>query len=182
MPNRRFCRLSLLAATLSAVVAVAALLPGGAAFAAETPEVHRDPFPPQKTGAVHTLRIIPETCAYLQGSFTADPAKPYRFGAAHTSPRCQARARLVDPAKAAPSAAHGWILNDVLRVPNADCPAQQAVVRVWRKPAAGAPLRPDAQGRPRIYLEDAKRQAQAGQLDALPQYAAVLTVEGKSCR
>ncbi len=36
------------------------------------------------------------------------------------------------------------ILNDVLRVPNADCPAQQAVVRVWRKPAAGAPLRPDA--------------------------------------
>lgn len=179
MPNRRFRRPSPRVALLTTTFA--ALLPGAAAFAAETPEVHRDPFPPQKTGVVHTLRIIPETCAYLQGSFTADPAKPYRFGAARTSPRCQARARLVDPAKAAPSAAHGWILNDVLRVANADCPAQQAVVRVWRKPATGAPLRPDAQGRPRIYLEDAKRQAEAGKLDALPQYAAVLTVEGRGC-
>lgn len=177
MPNRRFRRLP-----SPIAIPVLALALGPAALAAEAPEVHRDPFPPQKTGAVHTLRIIPETCAYLQGSFTADPAKPYRFGAARTSPRCQARARLVDPAKAMPSAGRGWILNDVLRVPNADCPGQQAVVRVWRKPADAAPLRPDAQGRPRIYLDDAKRRAEAGQLDALPQYAAVLTVEGAPCR
>lgn len=160
----------------------AALLAGQAARAAESPEVQRDPFPPQKTGVVHTLRIIPETCAYLQGSFTADPARPYRFGAARTAARCQPRARLVDPAKASPSAAAGWILNDVLRVANADCPAQQVVVRVWRKPTAAAPLRPDAQGHPRIYLDDAKRQAAAGRLNALPQYSAVLTVEGAGCR
>ena len=99
MPNRRSRRSSPRAAMLSVALAGTALLSGGAAFAAETPEVHRDPFPPQKTGAVHTLRIIPETCAYLQGSFTADPAKPDRFGAARTSPRCQAR----EPVKMAPS-------------------------------------------------------------------------------
>lgn len=152
------------------------------AFAnAQAPEVKRDPFPAQAVGQVHTLRIIPETCAYLQGRFVADPAKPYLLGAARTSQRCQPRARLVDPAKAAPSAAGGWILNDELRVPNAACPQQVAVVRIWRKPAASAPLQPDAQGRPRIYLEDAKRRAAAGRLNALPQFAAVLRVEGGGC-
>jgi len=171
MPYRRCSRLSLLPL----------LLFGATVLAAETPEVQRGPFPAQKTGAVHTLRVIPEACAYLQGSFTTDPAKPYRFGAARTSSRCQARARLVDPAKAAPSAERGWILNDVLRVANADCPAEQAVVRVWRKPADTLPLRPDAQGRSRIYLDDSRRQAEAGKLNALPQYAAVLTIEGRRC-
>ena len=180
MPNRRSRRLSPLAVTLSAALAGTALLSGGAAFAAETPEVHRDPFPPQKTGAVHTLQIIPETCAYLQGSFTADPATPYRYGAARTGKRCQPRARLVDPAKAQPSAGAGWILNDLIRIPNAACPAQVAAIRVWRKPANNA-AQLDGEGRPRIYLEDAKRQAAAGKIAPLPQYAAVLTMEGRAC-
>ena len=145
------------------------------------PEIRREAFPAQKPGQVHTIRIIPETCAYLQGSFTADPATPYRYGAARTGKRCQPRARLVDPAKAKPSTESGWILNDLIRIPNAACPAQQAVIRVWRKPANNAPPPPDAQGRPRIYLEDAKRQAAAGKIAPLTEYAAVLTMEG-SCR
>ena len=174
-PPRRFVRPLPMAMPL----ALALLWP--AWLAAQAPEVKRDPFPAQAVGQVHTLRIIPETCAYLQGRFVADPAKPYLLGAARTAPRCQPRARLVDPAKAAPSTAGGWILNDELRVPNATCPKQVAVVRIWRKPAASAPLRPDAQGRPRIYLEDAKQQAAAGRLNALPQFAAVLTVEGGGC-
>ena len=145
------------------------------------PEVKRDPFPAQAVGQVHTLRIIPETCAYLRGRFVADPAKPYLLGAARTAPRCQPRARLVDPAKAMPAAERGWILNDELRVPNAACPKQVAVIRIWRKPADAAPLRPDAQGRPRIYLDDAKKQAEAGRLNALPQFAAVLAMEGAGC-
>ncbi len=145
------------------------------------PEIQREPFPAQTPGKVHTIRIIPETCAYLQGSFAADAATPYRYGAASTGKRCQPRARLVDPLKAKPSADSGWILNDLIRIPNAACPAQQAVIRVWRKPANNTPPPADAQGRPRIYLEDAKRQAAAGKIAPLAQYAAVLTMEG-NCR
>lgn len=148
---------------------------------AQAPEIRREPFPPQATGSVHTIRIIPETCRYLQGGFVADTARPYRFGAARTSKRCQARARLVDPAQAQPSAATGWILNDLIRIPSAGCPALQAVIHVWRKPANNVPPPADAQGRPRIYLEDAKRQAEAGRIAPLAQYAAVLTMEGRGC-
>ena len=156
------------------------------------PEIQRESFPAQVPGKVHTIRIIPEVCAYLQGSFSAQPsagtaanaaadrAAPYRYGAARTGKRCQPRARLVDPGKANPSVEAGWILNDLIRIPNAACPAQQAVIRVWRKPANNAPQL-DAEGRPRIYLEDAKRQAAAGKIAPLPQYAAVLAMEGRSC-
>lgn len=142
------------------------------------PEIRREPFPAQTPGQVHTIRIIPETCAYLQGSFAVDAATPYRYGAASTGKRCQPRARLVDPVKAKPSAENGWILNDLIRIPNAACPAQQAVIRVWRKPANNVPPPADAQGRPRIYLEDAKRQAAAGKIAPLAQYTAVLAMEG----
>jgi len=152
-----------------------------AAAAGPQPEIQREPFPAQTPGNVHTIRIIPETCAFLQGSFAADAATPYRYGAASTGKRCQPRARLVDPLKAKPSADSGWILNDLIRIPNAACPAQQAVIRVWRKPANNTPPPADAQGRPRIYLEDAKRQAAAGKIAPLAQYAAVLTMEG-DCR
>jgi hypothetical protein len=144
------------------------------------PEIKREAYPAQTPGALHTIRIIPEVCAYLQGSFTADAATPYRYGAARTGKRCQARAQLVDPAKANPSTQAGWILNDLIRIPNAACTAQQAVVRIWRKPANNAPQL-DGEGRPRIYLQDAKRQAAAGKIAPLPQYAAVLTMEGRSC-
>lgn len=156
----------------------------GVHAAGPQPEIKREPFPAQAPGKVHTIRIIPEVCAYLQGSFAADsiadPATPYRYGAARTAKRCQPRARLVDPAKTKPSVEAGWILNDLIRIPNAACPAQQAVIRVWRKPVNSAPQL-DGEGRPRIYLEDAKRQAAAGKIAPLPQYAAVLAMEGRSC-
>ena len=148
------------------------------------PEIQRASFPAQAPGKVHTIRIIPEVCAYLQGSFAIDSAAhsstPYRYGAARTGKRCQPRARLADPAITNPSIEAGWILNDLIRIPNAACPAQQAVIRVWRKPANNAPQL-DGEGRPRIYLEDAKRQAAAGKIAPLPQYAAVLVMEGRGC-
>lgn len=164
-----------------ATIIVLCVLPGIATAGAQ-PEIKRDPFPAQAPGKIHTIRIIPEACAYLQGSFTAETssAVPYRYGAARTGKRCQPRARLVDPAKANPSAESGWILNDLIRIPNAACLAQQAVIRIWRKPAHNAPQL-DGEGRPRIYLEDAKRQAAAGKIAPLPQYAAVLTIEGRNC-
>lgn len=185
MPSARFRR---------PIAFATVLLLAPLATRAQSPEIRREPFPPQAPGAVHTIRIIPETCAYLHGTFVADaardptrdptrdPARPYRHGAARTSKRCQPRARLVDPASANPSAAAGWILNDLIRIPNAACPAQQAVIRVWRKPADNTPPPADAQGRPRIYLEDAKRRAEAGALAPLARYAAVLTMEGAPCR
>lgn len=164
-----------------ATIIVLCVLPG-IAIAGAQPEIKREPFPAQAPGKVHTIRIIPEVCAYLQGSFAAEPspAVPYRYGAARTGKRCQPRARLVDPAKANPSAETGWILNDLIRIPNATCPTQQAVIRIWRKPADNAPQL-DGEGRPRIYLEDAKRQAAAGKIAPLPQYAAALAIEGRSC-
>ncbi len=165
-----------------ATVACLLLFLGPVAIAAgaQIPEIQREPYPAQSPGKVHTIRIIPEACAYLQGSFTTETTAPYRYGAARTAKRCQPRARLVDPAKANPSVEAGWILNDLIRIPNAACPAQMAVIRVWRKPANNAPQL-DGEGRPRIYLEDAKRQAAAGKIAPLPQYAAVLTMEGRSC-
>lgn len=168
--SRAFLSLSL---SLACAAAVARSAP-------PAPEIRRDPLPPQAVGVQHTLRVIPEACAYLRGAFTGDPALPYRYGASRTSPQCQPRARLVDPAKTQPSAAAGWILNDVIRVPDAACPQRAAVVSVWRKPVAPrAPL--DSRGQPRIYLEEAKRQAEQGKLAALAQYVAVLAMEGASC-
>ena len=179
-PTPAFASAWVLACALATIFAPT-ISPAIAQPAAQTPEIRREPFPPQATSTVHTIRIIPETCTYLQGGFVADPARPYRFGAARTSKRCQARARLVDPAQARPSAASGWILNDLIRIPSADCPSRQAVIHVWRKPAHNVPPPADAQGRPRIYLEDAKRQAEAGRIAPLAQYAAVLTMEGRGC-
>lgn len=168
------------AIVLASGVACAALAAAAPPPRDPAPEITRGPFPAQAPGTVHTIRIIPEVCAYLHGSFVADAAMPYRFGAAPSAKRCQPRARLVDPAKARPSLAAGWILNDVIRIANGGCAAQTAVVRVWRKPARNAPTL-DGRGEPRIYLEDARKQAQAGQLAPLPQYAAVLTIEGSGC-
>ena len=127
------------------------------AFAAQdpTPEIKRQASTPQAEGKAHTLRTIPEACARIEGQFTGLAADPYKFTLARTSANCQPRARLVDAAKVKPSTKDGWIFNDVIRVPSASCPAQEAVVRVWRKPADAAPPDLDAQGRSRIYLKDA---------------------------
>lgn len=151
------------------------------AIAAEPkPEITRGPVQPQAQNAVHTLRQIPEACARLEGMFTGQAGDPYAFTVVRISPQCQPRARFVDAAKARPSVATGWRLNDLIRVPNAACPSQQAVVHVWRKPVDNAPQL-DAQGKSRIYLQESQQQAQAGKLAAVPMFAAVMEVEGKPC-
>lgn len=146
------------------------------------PEIKRDTGAPQAVGAAHTLRTIPEACARLEGVFTGDAAQPYKYAVVRTDPQCQPRARFVDYAKAQPSAAKGWKFNDLIRVPNAACASQQAVVRVWRLPADNKPVL-DGQGSARIYLQDAKEAAAAGKkLPAVTMYAAEMKVEGKACK
>lgn len=154
----------------------------GVRAADPAPEIQRPPATAQAVGVVHSLRQIPEACARLEGAFTGDAAEPYRYAPVRTSPQCQPRARFVDFDEAKPSVAAGWKLNDVIRVPSAACPAQQAVVRVWRKPGSAAPPGLDAQGQARIYLEEAKRQAAASVTSQVTLYAARLEVEGESCR
>lgn len=150
------------------------------AQAQQQPEIQRPVGTAQAVGVVHTLRQIPEACTRLEGTFTGDPARPYDMKPVRTSPSCQARAVFMADAKIQPGAAAGWKLNDIIRVPSASCSGQQAVVHVWRKPA-GQALQRDGQDRARIYLDDAKQQAAAGRLAALPAYAAVLEVQGKAC-
>lgn len=163
---------------------LAALLAASAAtHAAEpAPEIKRAVASPQAVGVVHTLRTIPEACARLEGQFTRDAAAPYKFAAVRTSDRCGPRAKLVDAANAKPSVANGWLLNDLIRVPDAACPSRQAVVRVWRKDIKVAPPRLDAQGRSRIYLKDSMDAARAGDLKPIPVFAAVMTLEGLACK
>nr|WP_211161730.1 hypothetical protein [Xanthomonas campestris] len=170
-------------AACSYAALLSALLLTGSAFAADpTPELKaRAPGTAQAVGAVHTLRQIPEACARLEGVFTGNAAQPYTLSVVRTSPACQPRARFVDYAKAAPSVASGWIFNDVIRVPSATCPSQQAVVRIWRKPVDAKPQL-DGQGQSRIYLEDAKQQAAAGKIPQVPMFAAQQTMEGKACQ
>lgn len=151
------------------------------AFAADpTPEITRPTGTPQANGVVHTLRQIPEACARIEGAFTGQAAEPYKFAVVRTSQNCQPRARFVDAAKAKPSEASGWKFNDLIRVPSAACPSQQAVVRIWRKPMAVGQER-DGQGQSRIYLQDAKKAAAAGKLPEIPMYAASMGVEGEAC-
>jgi hypothetical protein len=164
---------------LPALLLLVASLP---AFAADPPpEIQRPPAAPQAVGSVHTVRGIPEACTRLEGMFTGEAGQPYRFNAVRTSPNCQARARFVDARQANPGKTKGWILNDVIRVPSATCPEQQAVVRVWRHPANVVPPKLDAQGRARIYLQESLDKAKANALAPVPLYAAVMTLEGKAC-
>lgn len=146
---------------------------------AATPEIARPAGAPQGNGVAHTVRSIPEACARLQGRFNGDVATPYDFTPVRTSAGCQPRARLVEPAKAKPSAKTGWKLNDVIRIPAKDCPGLQAVVEVWRKPVASAPPALDAQGRARLYLQDAK--AGAGKAADVTQFTAKVALEGTPC-
>lgn len=145
------------------------------------PEISRPAATPQPVGVLHTLRQIPEACARIQGRFTGDPADPYKFELVRTSPNCAPRAKLVDAAKARPSEAGGWKFNDLVRVPSAQCPTRFAVVRVWRKPANVAPPALDAQGKARLYLEQERQRAAAGQLASVPEYAVSTAVEGTPC-
>lgn len=160
------------------LMVAAALVPMARAATLPAPENQRPAAAAQAVGAVHTLRQIPEACARLQGSFTGDAAQPYRFEVVRTSPQCQPRARMVPFATAKPSQQAGWILSDLIRVPSAACPQQQAVVQVWRLPVDNAGKR-DGQGQSRIYLEDAKKQAASGQVAKVPQFTATMDVEGR---
>jgi hypothetical protein len=168
-------------ATLFALALVAALAAPASSAAEPKPEIQRDASTPQPIGAAHTLRRIPEACARMEGRFTGDAADPYAFSLARTSASCQPRAQFVDAAKVKPSLASGWKLNDLIRVPNADCPSQQAVVRVWRKPAEVAPPKLDAQGRSRVYLKEMQAAAQQGRLNPVPLFAAEMAMAGESC-
>ncbi|GGJ98601.1 hypothetical protein [Luteimonas terricola] len=166
---------------LAGVAAIALACAAGQALAADpAPEITRPAATPQAVGVVHTLRQIPEACARIEGAFTGDSAEPYRYAVVRTRPNCQPRARFVDAAKAQPSEAAGWVFNDLLRVPSVECPSQQAVVRVWRKPVDQT-VELDGQGQSRIYIEEAKRAAAAGTIAAIPMYAAEMGVEGKAC-
>jgi hypothetical protein len=171
------------AAAFAAGFAATALATSFAAGATDPrPEVERPPATPQAVGALHALRTIPEACVRLQGKFTGNASDPYEFEAVRTSPGCQPRALVQDAAKAKPSAASGWILNDRISVPEAGCPGLRAVATVWRRPAAGAkPPALDAQGRSRVYLKQAVSDAKAGKLAALPAFAIAMGVEGKPC-
>jgi len=146
------------------------------------PEIRRGAASPQAVGVVHTLRTIPEACARLEGQFTGNAATPYKFAAVRTSERCAPRAKLVDAATAKASVANGWLLNDLIRVPDAGCPSRQAVVRVWRKDIKPLPPKLDAQGRSRIYLKDSMDAARAGELKPIPVFAAVMALEGLACK
>lgn len=157
-----------------------ATLASTAIHAGESPEIKRPVATPQAVGAVHTLRAIPEACVRIEGRFTDKPAAEYASSVVRTHPNCQPRARWIDAATAKPSRASGWILNDIVRVPSAACPTQQAVVRVWRRPGGVATPALDGQGRARVYLEDAMKAAPA--TAKLPAFSAVTVVEGRGCR
>lgn len=160
------------------------LLAASSAAAASTdplPEIRRAPGAAQAVGVAHTLRVIPEACMRLEGRFTGQRATPYALSAVRTGARCQPRAALGDAAKAGASAGNGWLLNDLIRVPSAACPSQQAVVRVWRKDISPTPPKLDAQGRSRIYLKEGLDAARQGDLKPIPVFATALTVEGKPC-
>lgn len=165
---------------LAACASASFALSLSATAAEPTPEIKREAGKPQAVGVVHTLRSIPEACARIEGVFTGQAADPYRFAVVRTSPNCQARARLVDAKKAGAADGKGWIFHDLVRVPSATCASQQAVVRIWRRPADATPPDLDAQGRSRIYLKDAKARLQAKGAD-LPLYAAAMALEGKPC-
>jgi len=165
--------LVLFAATLAA--------PAPAVAAEPVPEIRREAVAPQQTGVRHTLRTIPEACARLEGEFGNDAAAPYRFDVVRTRADCQPRARLLDARKPGPSTARGWILSDSIRVPSASCPALAAVVQVWHMPATTGTPTLDAQGKARIYLDEARRKAEAGKLAPMPAYAVSMTLDGKRC-
>lgn len=170
----------LAAATVGACVLATAAAAGAAAATRPAPEIVRPTAPPQAIGAAHTLRTIPEACTRLEGHFTGDAAAPYALEATRSRPNCQPRARFVDASRAKPLVAAGWVLNDRIRIPNASCPLQEAVVLVWRMPAEVAPPKLDAQGRARLYLQDAQQAARAQRTAPVPQFTAELRIAG-SC-
>ena len=150
--------------------------------AAAPPEIQREVGQAQAVGQLHTLRNIPEACVRLQGQFTGDAAAPYRMESVPRD-RCALRAKYVEAnvLKAPPSLADGWILNDMIRVPNAACPNQLAALSVWRHQVDPTKIALDGQGRMRIYMKDGNVTTPSGQkAHAVSLYTATLEVSG-SC-
>lgn len=139
--------------TLAATLVLVGTLACASAAAPVRPQIERVPLPAQAAGVPHTLRVIPEACVRLQGRFPADPAQPYVLEIVPKAP-CRPRTRFVPAGQLAdaPSAATGWILNDELRIPNAACSDQQAVVQVWRRQVDPTSVPLDAQGRLRLNM------------------------------
>lgn len=158
----------------SIVLSMAAITPA----AASTPEIQRPAAKPQAVGLLHTVRTIPEACVRIEGKFTGQAAPPYAIKLVKTHPQCQPRARWVDT-KQAPSSTQGWVLNDLIRIPSAGCPGQQALVHVWRRPGVVTPPALDGQGRARVYLEDAMKDAPASA--SRTAFTMTVTTEGASC-
>ena len=162
-------------------LSLALLLAVPAAAAQQAPEISREPATPQADGAAHTVRTIPEACARIEGVFTGQAQPSYRFSVKQTAPQCQPRARLVNADEVEPDAAQGWLYHDEVRIPSAACEGLVAVARIWRKPGTDT-LELDAQGRARIYLDEARADAEAGRARDPAMYAAQLRVEGDGCR
>ena len=150
------------------------------AVAVQAQEIQRPPATAQAVGTLHTVRQVPEACTRIEGRFTGHGDAPYDMQLLRTGAQCQPRAAWLDFAQVTPDE-NGWKLNDRIRIPAADCPGQQAVVEVWRRPVV-QPLTRDGQGKVRVYLGDAKQQAEAGQLAELPAYAVRMEVQGQPCR
>lgn len=157
------------------------VLPGVLVAADPKPEIERPDATPQADGQIHTLRTLPEACARFEGRFTGNPADPYQLRVVRTDANCQARARLLDVAEARPGVEAGWILYDRVRIPSAACRQQVAVLDLWRKPGKDNTPKRDAQGRVRVYLQDAMANAEASRA-ALPQFSVRMGVEGAPCR
>lgn len=152
--------------------------------AAMEPEIQRPPAMAQAVGIVHTVRQIPEACTRIEGRFTGQADAPYDMQWVRTSAQCQPRAMLLDFAQVnaqVKPGEDGWRLNDRIRIPATDCPGLQAVVEVWRRPVE-QPLTRDGQGQVRVYLGEARQQAEAGKLASLPAFAVNMAVQGKPCR
>jgi hypothetical protein len=169
---RQALLLVVLASALAVLMPLRAAQPG--------PEIQRPAATAQAIGQVHTVRQIPEACVRLEGRFgEKTAAMPYALRVVPLGGSCQPRARYLGGGEVAPALDQGWILNDLIRIPQAGCPAREAVVRVWRKPG-GAAAAPDGQGQTRVYLEEARQQAGAA-VARLPQYSAQLQQPSGRC-
>jgi len=150
------------------------------AVAAQAQEIQRPPVAAQAVDVLHTVRQVPEACIRIEGRFTGQDDAPYDMRRVRTGAQCQPRAAWLDFAQVTPDEG-GWMLNDRIRIPAAGCPEQRAVVEIWRRQVE-QPLTRDGQGQLRVYLDEARQQAGAGRLAALPAYAARLEMEGRPCR
>lgn len=139
----------------------------------------RPPSRPQADGVWHTLRQIPEACARLQGRFTGQPERPYQLQAVASSTHCRRRAVLLALQQGGEDPGQGWMLDERIMVPSAACPGLAVELRLWRRQPADTSRPRDAQGRERIYLQQAREQWARQRLAGLPQWRAYWQLQGR---